>query len=149
MTQDIADNLDGRTALDLTGRVRVTKDVCAKEVGMNACSARITMQSMPNRGRTSQSSMRELTGDEHCSVLGMGGALVPQVPRYRSCDRVEKRKQRHDTGFRATDANRPRRPVDVVERQRTHLACAHAVSGHHQKEREVAAAQWTTYVDRT
>jgi hypothetical protein len=81
VTQDIADNLDGCAALDLTGRVGVAKDVCAKEVGMNAGSARISMQSMPNRRRTSQPSMREVTGDEYCSVLGVGGALVPQVPR--------------------------------------------------------------------
>ena len=81
MTQDIANNLDGRPALDLTGRVRVTKDVCPKEVGMNSCCARVSMQSMPNRGRTGQPSMRELAGYEHCSVLGMGGALVPQVLR--------------------------------------------------------------------
>jgi hypothetical protein len=49
MTQDVTDHFDRRAPLYLTGRVRVAKDVCAEEVGMNACSARISVQSMPNR----------------------------------------------------------------------------------------------------
>lgn len=43
MTQDVTDHLDRRAPLYLTGRVRVAEDVRAKEIGMNARSASISV----------------------------------------------------------------------------------------------------------
>lgn len=42
MTEDVTDHLDRRAALYLTGRVRVAKDMCTEEVGMNARSTCIS-----------------------------------------------------------------------------------------------------------
>ena len=68
----------------------------------------------------------------------MRGALAPDVSGESAGHRVKEWKHRGAPCLWPADANRTRKPIDVLEHQPGHLGGAHAVRGHHEHDSEVA-----------
>lgn len=79
MPENVANDLRRSTGLDLTGGVRVTKDVGTKEARLYACYLGIFVEPMPDGRRAAQGTMRHVICDEDVANAGVNGTLVTEI----------------------------------------------------------------------
>ena len=148
MTKDVAHHFGRRAPFDLSTRVRVAKHVTAKEAWRQPGRGSVLGETMPDHARRRQTKMRQVVRHEDLTSRHVRGPSVPEVVGKGLSDGVEKRQNDRCAGLRATHAKRPALPVDVVDPQAKHLACAHAVGRHRLQQREVATTERIAKINR-
>ena len=161
MTQEVADHLERQARPQEVHRIRVPQAMGSLERNGEAALLRPDLEGLGDRRRFENARRRAAAekqlpiavphrGSERDAPPAYveGGASVAEVVEQRGPDLVGERHPERTARLALRDAQPPRPPLHVVDRERDDLARAQAVGGHEEEDRVVAAPERCRAIDR-